>query len=78
MSEAKILVTDTEAARLLSIGRSTFWANVRKNLLPQPVKIGGATRWRLCELLAHVGAIPTTTASADGAGQGTRPGYKQP
>lgn len=78
MSESRILVTDTEAARLFAIGRSTFWANVRKGLLPQPIKIGGATRWRLSDLLACVGATLTTMPSSAGAEEGTRPGCTQP
>lgn len=78
MSESRILVTDAEAARLFAIGRSTFWSNVRKGLLPQPVKIGGATRWRLCDLLAHVGASLTTMPSSAGADPDTQPGCMQP
>jgi predicted DNA-binding transcriptional regulator AlpA len=78
MGEQRILVTADEAARLLRIGRSTFWENVRKNILPQPVKIGGATRWRLAELVSLLGASPTTMPSTGGAAEGTQPGYTQP
>ena len=34
----KILVTAAESARLLSMGRSTFWNKVRLGLLPEPVR----------------------------------------
>lgn len=78
MSEQRILVTDKEAAGLLSIGKSTFWANVKKGLLPPPIKIGGATRWRVSDLLQCVEASLTTTASSAGAGASTQPGYTQP
>ena len=63
VAEEKILVNAPEAARLLAIGVSTLWAKVKKGQLPQPVKIGGATRWRLADL-RNVGnpASPTTTA----------------
>lgn len=49
----KILVTAQEAAQLLSMGRSTLWQNVKNGLLPEPVKIGGATRWRVADLQRH-------------------------
>ncbi len=55
---AKILVTAAEAARLLSIGESTLWRLARAGKLPNPVKIGGATRWR-AEALQNIGAMPT-------------------
>lgn len=50
MSTEKLLVADKEAAALLSLGRSTFWREVAAGRLPQPIKIGGATRWRLADL----------------------------
>lgn len=49
----RILITANEAATLLTIGRSTFWAYVAKGKLPQPVKIGGLTRWRVADLQRH-------------------------
>ena len=45
-----LLVTAEEAAGLLAIGISTWWRNVARGLTPAPVRIGGATRWRLEEL----------------------------
>lgn len=48
----KILVPAAEAAQLLSIGKSTFWRGVANGSLPKPVKIGGATRWRVADLMA--------------------------
>lgn len=59
---SKLLVSAEEAARMLSIGKSTFWDHVRRNLAPQPVKVGGLTRWRVSDLQRHVQAMsPTTT-----------------
>lgn len=60
MSE-KILVPVQEAAQMLSMGRSTFWQNVKNGNLPQPVKIGGATRWRVEDLRRHCG-LPAATS----------------
>jgi predicted DNA-binding transcriptional regulator AlpA len=57
--EAKLLLTDREAAELLSIGKATLWSNVKKGEVPPPIKIGGATRWRVADLLAFVANAPT-------------------
>lgn len=43
--------------RELSMGRSTFWREVAKNNLPQPVRIGGMTRWRVTDLVRFVEGI---------------------
>lgn len=58
----KILVTAAEAARLLSIGESTLWRLARAGKLPEPVKIGGATRWRVADLQAIGGPVPPLAA----------------
>jgi len=52
--EQKLLVPALEAAKMLSLGRSTFWSKVKLNQLPQPVKIAGVTRWRVADLRAFV------------------------
>lgn len=64
MSTEKILVADKEAAALLSIGRSTFWREVAAGNLPQPVKIGGVTRWRLADLRRCVESPATAPTTA--------------
>jgi predicted DNA-binding transcriptional regulator AlpA len=60
----KILVPAAEAAKMLSIGKSTLWRGAKDGTLPQPIKIGGATRWRVADLLRAVasGANHPTTA----------------
>jgi predicted DNA-binding transcriptional regulator AlpA len=60
MMSEKLLIPASEAAKLLSIGRSTFWNKVRLRQLPQPVKIAGLTRWRVSDLHFFVqnGSIP--------------------
>lgn len=74
----KICIPAAEAAELLSIGRSTFWQAVKDGKLPQPIKIGGSTRWLVSDLLQHAQASRPTTASSAGAAEGTQPGYTQP
>ena len=67
MSEAKkntvppaerLLIPAAEAAALLSMGKSTFWREVAKGVVPGPVKSGGLTRWRVADLHRFVeGAV---------------------
>jgi predicted DNA-binding transcriptional regulator AlpA len=56
----KLLVPAIEAAKMLSMGRSTFWNKVKLRQLPQPVKIAGLTRWRVSELRNFVDATATS------------------
>ncbi|BAP88316.1 phage transcriptional regulator, AlpA [Burkholderiales bacterium GJ-E10] len=64
----KILVTALEGAHMLSMGRSTFWRAVSEGLLPQPVRIGGLTRWRVVDLIRAVDpASPPEPRQSPGA-----------
>lgn len=47
---ARLLVTAADAARMLAMGKSTFWREVKNKTVPAPVKIGGLTRWRVADL----------------------------
>lgn len=59
----KILVPAQEAAQILSIAKSTLWRDVKRKKLPAPIKIGGATRWRVSDLQQFVANQPTTASS---------------
>lgn len=63
MSETKILVPATVAAEMLSIGVSTLWREVKLKRLPAPIKVGGATRWRVSDLrsVGCPASSPTTS-----------------
>lgn len=50
MSDQKLLIKANEAAAMLAIGKSTLWSKVKAGVLPAPIKIGGATRWRVSDL----------------------------
>ena len=67
MTSEKLLIPDKEAAAMLSIGRSTFWREVAAGNLPQPVRIGGATRWRLADLRRSFESPATVPTTAPGA-----------
>lgn len=52
--EDRILVPAREAAALCSMGKSTFWREVKLGTVPAPVKFGGLTRWRVADLRRFV------------------------
>ena len=54
----KLLVPAVEAAKMLSMGRSTFWNKVKQNQLPPPIRIAGLTRWRVSDLRNFVDTNP--------------------
>lgn len=69
---APLLVPSVDAARMLAIGHSTFWREVKKGTLPAPVKIAGATRWRVADLqLAVSDAVAGAVAAASAASRST-------
>lgn len=46
----KQLLRVGEVAAMLDLGVSTIWRQVRKGQLPEPVRIGGSTRWRRADI----------------------------
>jgi excisionase family DNA binding protein len=50
----RLLLRADEVARLLSVCRRSVWAWASGGRMPQPVKIGRASRWRRTELEAWV------------------------
>jgi len=43
---------DTSLAARYSVSRSTIWRWVREGQFPQPIKLGGSTRWAEVAVLA--------------------------
>jgi len=43
-------LSDKAIATRYQIGRSTVWDWLKKDKLPQPIKLNGSTRWRLSDL----------------------------
>lgn len=58
-----LLISDHTAAALLGISRATLWRRVKDGTLPQPVKIGAATRWKRDELITAVERLSTSSAA---------------
>ena len=59
----KILIPASEAAALLSMGKSTFFREVARGNVPGPLKIGGLTRWRVADLHRFVQPANLTTTA---------------
>ncbi|KQM34605.1 DNA-binding protein [Rhizobium sp. Leaf68] len=57
------LLTDKEAAAYLGVTRQTIWANVKRGIIPQPLKIGGITRFPQSEILGVVEAAKQQRAA---------------
>lgn len=74
----KVLITASEAAAMLSMGRSTFFRKVTQGDLPQPVKFGGVTRWRVDDIRAVGQASQPTMPSAHDAEADIAHGCTQP
>lgn len=45
MTERPMLLQNKDVCALLSISRSTLWRWVQNGTLPEPIRIGGCTRW---------------------------------
>jgi predicted DNA-binding transcriptional regulator AlpA len=50
-------VSDRSGAVMLDCSRASWWRRVQDGTLPQPVKIGGLTRWRRADVLAAVARL---------------------
>lgn len=48
------LVSVREAAALLGCSPATIWRRSADGTIPQPVKIGGMTRWSMSEIAAAI------------------------
>jgi len=65
--EPALLLSDNAASALFGISRSTFWRRVADGTFPQPVRIGGTTRWRRSELIE---SMDQAAARRDGEASG--------
>ncbi len=67
LSSKKLLITDIETATILGCSRATVWRRVNDGTLPQPVKIGGTTRFLECEVLTAIEAAMAERAPHEAA-----------
>lgn len=61
-ASGKLLISDRELAGLLGCSRALVWRLNSAGQVPEPVHIGGLTRWRKAEIESWVaaGAPPRT------------------
>ena len=50
----RVLIRDTDVAKMIGGSRATVWRRVGDGVLPRPVKFGGMTRWVLTEVEAAI------------------------
>jgi prophage regulatory protein len=50
VSETPALITAAECARMLRVSVRTLWRLRSARQVPEPVRLGGAVRWRLDEV----------------------------
>ena len=50
MQEIDRLLSIKDLSGLLRRGKSALWDDVKAGRLPQPVKLGGSTRWKYSEV----------------------------
>ena len=51
-----VLLSDQGVAALLDMSRASVWRRVNDKTLPQPIRIGGLTRWSRAEIEAVIEA----------------------
>lgn len=52
--QTPVLVSDLTASAMLGMSRATFWRRVKDGTFPQPIRIGGMTRWRQDKLMEAI------------------------
>ena len=56
ISSGRVLVTTSEAARILNLKSQTLYKNACYQQGPiQPIRVGKSLRWRVCDIIAIVG-----------------------
>ncbi len=67
------LITDREGAALIGCSRATWWRRTADGTLPQPLRIGGLTRWRMSDvqkLLERLEPVDPSSAQASARERG--------
>ena len=64
----RLLLTEPEAARLLSLSPRTLWGLAERGEVPS-IKIGRAKRYRLSDLQAYVASLGSDCRQSAGVGK---------
>lgn len=54
MKSIKILLTDKQVASRFGVARSSIWRWAKQGVLPEPIEVGGRTRWVEAEINAVI------------------------
>ncbi|MEX0702386.1 MAG: helix-turn-helix domain-containing protein [Planctomycetales bacterium] len=49
-TEEAVFLTPEDLAKMLKVSERTLWRLLSGGKIPEPVRIGGSTRWRLAEV----------------------------
>jgi prophage regulatory protein len=58
------LLTIAEVIKIAGIGRTMIYELIKSNAFPAPVKVGGASRWVLCEISLWIQGLMQQRAGA--------------
>ena len=50
------LLKINQCLEIIPVARSTWWAGVKNDTFPQPIKINGSTFWKYSELMNWIAA----------------------
>jgi predicted DNA-binding transcriptional regulator AlpA len=59
------LLKDTEAAAAIGVSKATWWRRVADGTMPQPIRIGSITRWKLSEIAAAIEKLANERPSVE-------------
>ena len=54
------LIKATEVAELLGVSPRTLWRLLSEGGVPQPVRLGGSTRWRLSDVESWIAGLSSS------------------
>lgn len=54
---APLLMSAEDVAANIGCCKRLVWKMTKEGKLPQPVKLGGLTRWRTADIQEHIGAL---------------------
>ena len=67
------LVNDAEAAATIGVSKATWWRRVADGTMPQPIRIGSLTRWKVSEIATAIEKLAKKRPSGKILGTVARP-----
>ena len=57
MAKIERLLAISEVCQMLCRGRASLYRDIRSGKFPQPLRLGGSSRWPLSEVEAHINQL---------------------